>query len=121
MITKESQTGKAKQKKSGYIRVNKQPERSPSIIQEYEEVEGFTVPHECYYGRKNRLISFAAGLWVNLTPEQHSEAHRAGKFDFKLKQLGQTEYEKTHTRQEFRGLIGRSYLDMTLKQWMKGL
>jgi len=121
MITKQSQTGKPKKKKRGYIRVNKQPERSPSIIPSYKEIEGFTVPHECYYGRKNRLISFSHGLWVNLTPEQHSEAHRAGKFDFELKQLAQTEYEKTHTREEFIKLIGRSYLDMTLKQWMKGM
>ena len=115
MIPKPKKT----KKKKGYIRVNKQPDRNPSIIPGFEEIEGVTVPHEIFFGRKNRLICFEHGLWVNLTPTQHAEAHKAAEFDFYLKQTGQRAYELEHTREEFIALIGRSYIDMTLKQWLK--
>ena len=72
--------------------------------------------HHIYFGTGRRRISEMFGFWVWLKPELHN-ASRFGahgmeghELDMKLKRECQAEFEKTHTREEFRALIGKSYL-----------
>lgn len=71
--------------------------------------------HHIYFGVSNRKISEKNGFKVWLTYEEHRGTNgvhgkNGHKLDLKLKQECQKEYEKTHTRQEFITLIGKSYL-----------
>lgn len=70
------------------------------------------VRHEIYFGSANRKISKANGCWVWLTPYWHKLIHSAMgcKLNLRLKRECQKIYEETHTREEFRQLIGKSYL-----------
>lgn len=69
-----------------------------------------TVRHEVYYGRANRLTSKREGFWINVTPEMHRKIHATRELSWWLKRECQRVYEKEHSREEFRALIGRSYL-----------
>ena len=100
---------KRKKKKQGYIKTNKQPPRNPSIMTNYEYEEG-KVPHEIYFGRKNRLISFRLGLWVWVWPWQHDLIHSNGEVDKALKREGQRRFEELFSREEFMKEIGFNYL-----------
>lgn len=67
--------------------------------------------HHIYPGGL-RGISEVNGFWVWLRYDQHREVQQSadtGK-DLYLRRTCQREYEKTHTRDEFIALIGRSYL-----------
>jgi len=70
--------------------------------------------HEVYFGSANRRISIENGFCVGLCHKEHNlssnSVHRDRKMDLKLKELYQKEYEKTHTRENFIKLIGKSYL-----------
>lgn len=70
--------------------------------------------HEVYFG-KNRQISIQNDFCVGLCHEHHNMSNNSVHFniemDMLLKRLYQEEYEKTHTREEFVRLIGKSYLD----------
>ena len=71
--------------------------------------------HHIYYGRKNREVSDKNGFWVWLIPEYHNTSelgvHKGNhELDLALKEVCQSAYEETHTREEFRTLIGKSYL-----------
>lgn len=70
--------------------------------------------HEVFYGTANRKISIKNGFCVGLCHNHHNmtdnSVHKNRQMDLKLKELYQKEYEKTHTRQEFITLIGKSYL-----------
>lgn len=68
--------------------------------------------HHIYFG-PDRKVSEKYGFKVWLCPEHHrgnAGAHLNRPLDLALKELCQREYEKTHTRQEFMDLIGKSYL-----------
>lgn len=66
------------------------------------------------YGGPNRRISEEHGFYIWLVPELHNMSrhgvHFNSDWDLELKRHCQREYEKTHTRDEFMALIGRSYL-----------
>ena len=69
--------------------------------------------HHIYAGIGRRKISEANGFWVYLCAFCHRSkdgAQYAKTSDDILKKICQEEYEKTHTREEFRKLIGKSYL-----------
>ncbi len=70
--------------------------------------------HEIYFGTANRQISIENGFCVGLCHREHNlsshSVHRDRKMDLKLKELYQREYEKTHTKEKFIKLIGKSYL-----------
>ena len=70
--------------------------------------------HEVYFGTANRKISIKNGFCVGLCNNHHNmtnnSVHKNRKMDLKLKELYQKEYEKTHTRQDFITLIGKSFL-----------
>ena len=70
--------------------------------------------HHIYFGNPNRRISEAWGFWVWLRWDWHNGAEYGVHFnrdlDLKLKRECQEKYEETHSREEFRKLIGKSYL-----------
>ena len=70
--------------------------------------------HEVYFGTANRQISIQKGFCVGLCHKEHNlsekSVHKDREMDLILKRVYQEEYEKTHTREEFIKLIGRSYL-----------
>jgi len=69
-----------------------------------------TVRHEIYFGTANRKISKVNGLWVNVSPESHRLIHSNRQVDLRLKVECQMIFECEHSREEFRALIGKSYL-----------
>lgn len=70
--------------------------------------------HHIYGGNPNRQISDENGFWVYLTPQLHRKAHEDTKEEesigLQLKKACQVVYERTGTREDFRKLIGKSYL-----------
>lgn len=70
--------------------------------------------HHVYFGNPNRRISEENGFWCWLRWDWHNGAkygvHFNHTLDMDLKRLCQREYEKTHGRDEFVRLIGKSYL-----------
>ena len=71
--------------------------------------------HHIYFGNPLRDVSEKNGFWVWLTGQYHNQdsrvdVHHNRALDLRLKQECQTAFEKTHSREEFMRLIGRSYL-----------
>lgn len=72
--------------------------------------------HHIFFGTGDRQISEDNGFFVYLRWDYHiadspnKTPHNDRHTDLYFKQLCQKEYEKTHTREEFIALIGRSYL-----------
>ena len=70
--------------------------------------------HHIYFGA-NRKISDNNGFWVWRTRDMHTGNNGIhGKYgqslNLRLKMECQQEFEKTHSREDFIRLIGRSYL-----------
>lgn len=74
----------------------------------------FNLHRHHVFGAGNRKYAEQDGLWVYLCGHHHNLSkdgvHFNKELDIGLKQLGQTTYEKTHTRQEFMERYGRNYL-----------
>jgi hypothetical protein len=69
--------------------------------------------HHCIYGSANRKQSELHGLKVWLCAEHHrgnSGVHFNRELDLSIKRFAQTEFEKTHTREDFIRIFGKSYL-----------
>lgn len=66
------------------------------------------------FGGPNRIHSEEEGLKVYLCPEHHltglAAVHRCQETQNILHQIGQQEFEKNHTREEFMNIFGRNYL-----------
>lgn len=66
------------------------------------------------FGGANRTVSEAEGLKAHLCVTHQVDGpevvHKNVKNMLILRQIGQREYEKTHTREEFIDKFGRSYL-----------
>ena len=62
------------------------------------------------HGTANRQQSEKYGLKVYLCGEHHRLIHTDRKLDLSLICFAQTEFEKSHTRDEFRRIFGKSYL-----------
>lgn len=89
-----------------------------SIMQDRKEcyITGATTglhKHHLYAGSR-RHTSDENGFWIWLRYDWHNGANYAVHFnhdlDLQLKQACQEKYEETHSREEFRKLIGKSYL-----------
>lgn len=65
--------------------------------------------HEIY-GGANRKVSMANGFCVPLCRNCHFKVTNDNALALELKQICQTKYEETHTREEWFGLIGRNYV-----------
>lgn len=69
--------------------------------------------HEVFFG-VDRQASIKNGFCVGLCHAHHNltndSVHMNRDMDLQLKQLYQREYEKEHTRDEFRKIISMSYL-----------
>lgn len=73
--------------------------------------------HHIFGGNSNRNHSETEGLKVYLCVEHHMtgkdavhNAKNCQEIQERLHKIGQQEFEKTHTREEFRKIFGRSYL-----------
>ena len=70
--------------------------------------------HHCFFGTANRKNSEKYGLTVYLCARHHNMSNNSVHFnkelDLKIKQTEQAEFEKTHTREEFRAIFGKSWL-----------
>lgn len=72
--------------------------------------------HHIYKGNPNRRISEENGFWVWLRWDWHTGSDYGvhGKdghdLDRRLKEECQEKFEESHSREEFRRLIGKSYL-----------
>lgn len=95
--------------------------RKPSILQDEKKcfVSGSTDQLECHHifgGTANRKVSDENGFWVYLTADWHRhnqgsvEKNPNAGIDKMLKEECQRMFERTSTREEFRKLIGKSYL-----------
>jgi len=88
-----------------------------SIIQD-EKVCFFCGNPTCYdhhiYFASNRKASEKYGFKVWLCLDHHTAGkfspHQNRETDLYLKKLCQEMYEETHSREEFRAIVGRSYL-----------
>lgn len=73
--------------------------------------------HHCLHGTANRALADKYGLTVNLCPECHRGKHGVhGKYgkerDLTLKKVAQRAWEaKYGSRDEFRAVFGKSYID----------
>ena len=85
---------------------------APSIVNWHDYEEGM-IRHEIYGGTANRRISKENGFWVWLWPAEHRMIHEHPNtgLDRMLKREAQAVYERYYTRDEFRALIGKSYLE----------
>ena len=67
--------------------------------------------HHVIHGTSNRKNSDREGLVIWLCWSHHKEVHEQNPaLDDYLKRIAQTEYEKTHTRDEWRKVFGKSWL-----------
>ena len=69
--------------------------------------------HHIYAGVANRRISETQGFKVMLCHKCHTGnggAQYEKELNLRLKRECQAKFEETHTREEFRKLIGKSYL-----------
>lgn len=68
--------------------------------------------HEIYGGTGNRRISKEQGFWTKVCPTCHDIIHLKpddGEMDRWIKKKFYDKYCETHTSEEFRKLIGRTY------------
>lgn len=70
--------------------------------------------HHIFFGTANRAISEQCGLKVWLCYRHHEGndgPHLRRSVDLSLKGIAQREFEKTRSREYFRELFGKSWLD----------
>lgn len=73
--------------------------------------------HHCLHGTANRKLADKYGLWVYLCSDCHRgtdgvHGKRGKERDLTLKKVAQRAFEEKHTRERFRELFGRSYLEL---------
>ena len=69
-----------------------------------------TARHEVFPGA-NRQVSKKYGFWYNTCPRCHDMWHlKDPVIRRETQEMAQTLFERTHTREEFMQIIGRSYL-----------
>lgn len=70
--------------------------------------------HHCFFGNPGRKNSEKYGLKVWLCQRHHTGQdgiHFNRDMDLWLKKKSQAVFEETHTREEFRRIFGKSYLE----------
>lgn len=71
--------------------------------------------HHIFFGTGGRTKSEEYGMKVHLCADCHREGpeavHRYREADLYLKRTAQRQFEKNHTRQQFREIFGKSYLE----------
>lgn len=70
--------------------------------------------HHVFYGNANRKMSEKYGLKIWLCGYHHNMSdegiHFNKSLDLEVKKIAQAEFEKKHTREEFREIFGKSWL-----------
>lgn len=87
-------------------------------LQHHPEYYGYTEEHHIFFGTANRKKSEKYGLKVKLCLRHHkgdaqgsrNAVHSNIDLNNHLKGIAQAEFEKTHTREEFRKEFGKSWL-----------
>jgi hypothetical protein len=74
--------------------------------------------HEVYEGNGRRQLSIRYGMQVKVCDRCHKDimSHPLTGRDLELKKEFQAKFELTGTREEFRRLFGKSYLEVTHEQ-----
>ena len=70
--------------------------------------------HHIFFGPANRKLSEKYGLTVWLCYQHHEGnkgVHLHRPADLSLKGIAQREFEKTHSREQFRNIFGKSWLN----------
>ena len=72
--------------------------------------------HHCVHGTANRIQADRYGLWVYLCRECHTgtfgvHGKHGRERDLTLKRAAQRAFEKRHSREMFRAIFGKSYLE----------
>ena len=67
--------------------------------------------HHLLHGTANRKIADRYGYWVYLCAMHHEEVHMDAKLDKEFKKIAQRHFEQTGTREDFRRVFGKSYLE----------
>ena len=73
-----------------------------------DTTEGVEVHH--IFGAADRPISDREGLFIHLCRKHHEETHRDAKLMQTLHEVGQEQWERTHSREEFIKTFRQSYL-----------
>lgn len=66
--------------------------------------------HHVFHGKKFKRTSDKNGFILTLCWDCHKKLHSSRVIDKKVQQMMEYEYEKTHTREEFIELMGKSWL-----------
>lgn len=70
--------------------------------------------HHCIHGTANRKNADKYGLKIYVCKDHHTMGpdaiHRNAQIDNQVKQMAQKKFEETHTREQFIGIFGKSYL-----------
>lgn len=71
--------------------------------------------HHIFMGNRNRKWSEKYGLWCYLCVSHHeygpNAVHSNRGFQILLMQIGQQVFERTRSREEFRAIFGKSWMD----------
>ena len=67
--------------------------------------------HHLIHGSANRRLSDRYGLTVRLCGECHRRVHATRELDLRMMRHGQAMFEQTHTREEFRAVFGKSWME----------
>lgn len=108
-IKKEKQTTKIKQKSSKLAKLERQRDKNltkEGICEYCRQYSKRLDPHEIY-GGSNRQRSIKHKFVKLICPKCHSNE----KIIKQLRIDTQKEYEKTHTREDFIKIIGKSYIN----------
>ena len=84
------------------------------LLHDDERIHLTTEEHHIFFGTGQRWKSEEDGLKVHLCLPHHrtgpEAVHMNARICRKLQRIAQREYEKTHTREQFRQRYGKSYI-----------
>lgn len=92
-------------------KLNKRRRRKKCAMCGRSQEDGVTLTtHHVFHGRKYKKLSDKYGFVITLCWECHKRLHSSRVVDRMVQQTMQHEYEKTHSREEFVALMGRSWI-----------
>lgn len=92
-------------------KLNKRRRRKKCAMCGRSQKDGVTLTtHHVFHGRKYKKLSDKYGFVITLCWECHKRLHSSRVVDRMVQQTMQHEYEKTHSREEFVALMGRSWI-----------
>ena len=90
---------------------NKHRRRKKCAMCGRSQKDGITLTtHHIFHGKKYKKLSDVNGFVITLCWDCHKRLHSSKVIDRMVQQTMQHEFEKTHSREEFIALMGRSWL-----------